>query len=59
LDALCGIFGIIPHDRHTAPGDAFLTAHAFLRLLKLAAKHQRTTLGRLAEPLAMSVEEAG
>jgi DNA polymerase-3 subunit epsilon len=26
LDALCEAFGVIPHDRHTASGDAFLTA---------------------------------
>jgi len=50
LDSLCEMFGVIPHDRHTAPGDAFLTAQVFLRLLRLAAKHGRTTLGRLAQP---------
>lgn len=49
LDALCSLFGVIPHDRHTAPGDAFITALVFLRLLKLAEKHGRTTLGRLLE----------
>jgi DNA polymerase III subunit epsilon len=50
LDALCALFDIIPHDRHTAAGDAFITALVFQRLLRLAAKHQRTTLGRLLEP---------
>lgn len=50
LDALCERFGVIPHDRHTAPGDAFLTAQVFLRLLRLAAKHGRTTLGQVAQP---------
>jgi DNA polymerase-3 subunit epsilon len=50
LDALCGLFNIIPHDRHTAPGDAFMTALVFQRLLRLAAKHGRTTLARLLEP---------
>jgi DNA polymerase-3 subunit epsilon len=50
LDSLCDMFGVIPHDRHTAGGDAFLTAQVFLRLLKLAARHGRTTLGRVAEP---------
>lgn len=50
LDGLCALFGIIPHDRHTAPGDAFMTAQVFLRLLKLAARHGRTTVGRLTEP---------
>lgn len=50
LDALCALFGIIPHDRHTAAGDAFMTALVFQRLLRSAAKHGRTTLARLAEP---------
>ena len=50
LDSLCEMFGVIPHDRHTAPGDAFLTAQVFLRLLRLAKKHGRTNLGRLAQP---------
>lgn len=50
LDGLCAMFGIIPHDRHTAAGDAFMTAQVFLRLLKLAGRHGRTTLGRLIEP---------
>ena len=36
LDSLCARFGIVPHDRHTAGGDAFLTALIFLRLLRLA-----------------------
>ena len=50
LDALCEMFGVVPHDRHTASGDAFMTAQVFLRLLRLAAKSGRTTLGRLTEP---------
>jgi DNA polymerase III subunit epsilon len=50
LDGLCAQFNIIPHDRHTAPGDAFITALVFQRLLRLAARHGRATLGRLAEP---------
>ena len=50
LDALCDLCDVIPHDRHTAGGDAFITAQIFLRLLKLAARHGRTTLGRIAEP---------
>ncbi|MBS1828429.1 MAG: 3'-5' exonuclease [Acidobacteria bacterium] len=50
LDGLCTQFGVVPHDRHTAAGDAWITALIFLRLLRLAAKHGRTTLGRLAEP---------
>lgn len=49
LDALCGMFDIIPHDRHTAEGDAFITAQVFLRLLRLASRHGRATLGPLSE----------
>ncbi len=50
LDALCALFGVIPHDRHTAPGDAFMTALVFQRLLRLAVKCHRTTVGQLLEP---------
>jgi DNA polymerase-3 subunit epsilon len=50
LDGLCAMFGVIPHDRHTAAGDAFMTALVFQRLLRLASQHGRTTLGRLMEP---------
>jgi DNA polymerase-3 subunit epsilon len=57
LDALCGMFHIIPHDRHTAAGDAFLTAQVFQRLLRIAAKHGRTTLGRIGERFAPGVQD--
>ena len=50
LDSLCEMCGVAPHDRHTASGDAFLTAQVFLRLLRLAARHGRKTLGQLCEP---------
>jgi DNA polymerase-3 subunit epsilon len=50
LDALCDLFGVIPHDRHTASGDAFITAQVFLRLLRLASRHGRDTLDGIAEP---------
>jgi DNA polymerase III subunit epsilon len=50
LDELCDRFGVIPHDRHTAPGDAFMTALVFQRLLRLATRAGRTTLGQLCEP---------
>jgi DNA polymerase-3 subunit epsilon len=49
LDTLADLFGVIPHDRHTASGDAFITALVFLRLLKLAARHGRTTLGSVVQ----------
>ena len=51
LDSLCELFDVKPHDRHTAPGDAFITAQIFLRLLALAHKHVRETLGALCEPV--------
>ncbi len=47
LDALCERFGVLPYDRHTAPGDAFLTAQVFLRLLRLAVRQDRGTLESL------------
>ncbi|MEP7352473.1 MAG: exonuclease domain-containing protein [Acidobacteriota bacterium] len=50
LDGLCNMFGVIPHDRHTAAGDAFMTALVFQRLLRLAESHGRITLGQVAEP---------
>jgi DNA polymerase-3 subunit epsilon len=50
LDALCTLFDIIPRDRHTAPGDAFMTALVFQRLLRLAVRHGRKTLARVMEP---------
>lgn len=49
LDALCRLFEVTPHDRHTAPGDALLTALVFLKLLRLAKRHGRTDLGGLSE----------
>lgn len=47
LDALAGFYGITPHDRHTAPGDAFITAQIFLRLRRLAERQGWLTLGEL------------
>ena len=49
LDALCEMFGVIPHGRHTASGDAFITAQVFLRLLRPASRCGREALGRLSE----------
>jgi DNA polymerase-3 subunit epsilon len=53
LDTLADLFGVIPHDRHTASGDAFITALVFLRLLKLASRHGRTTLGVLCQEFVL------
>ena len=49
LDALCEMFGVAAHDRHTAGGDAFLTARIFQRLLRAAKSVGRNTLGALCE----------
>ncbi|HEY4362451.1 MAG TPA: 3'-5' exonuclease [Bryobacteraceae bacterium] len=49
LDGLCEMFGVAPHDRHTAGGDAFLTAQVFLRLLRAANKVGRTTVGSISQ----------
>jgi DNA polymerase III subunit epsilon len=50
LDGLCEMFGIPAHDRHTAGGDAFITAQVFLRLLRAARRTGRRTLAALTEP---------
>jgi len=50
LDGLCEMFGVAMHDRHTAGGDAFLTAQVFLRLLRAAKAVGRVTLGSLCVP---------
>ena len=59
LDALCEMFDVIPHDRHTASGDAFLTAQVLLRLLRLAARHGRTTLASISEPFVDESQPTG
>ena len=53
LDSLCGMFDVIPHDRHTAAGDAFITAQVFQRLLRLATRHGRAELAALCEPFQL------
>src|SRR5204862_8353615 len=57
LDALCDLFGIAPHGRHTASGDAYLTAEVFLRLRPLALRHGRGQLAQICAPF--EEEEAG
>jgi DNA polymerase-3 subunit epsilon len=55
LDALCEMFGVIPHDRHTASGDAFITAQVFLRLTRMALRFGRGTLARISEPFEVEI----
>jgi DNA polymerase-3 subunit epsilon len=57
LDSLCEAFGVIPHDRHTASGDAFMTALVFLRLRRLALKYGRERLGQICEPFKEDTAE--
>ena len=57
LDGLCALFGVIPHDRHTASGDAFITAQVFLRLERLAGRFGRRTLGRISEPFEVEATD--
>ncbi len=47
LDNLCLKYQIALDDRHTAAGDAFLTAQLFLKLKKLAAQKGILKLGEL------------
>lgn len=47
LDALCERYGIALDDRHTAAGDAFLTAQLLMKLLKLAEKKGIKDFGEL------------
>jgi len=58
LDALCTLFGVVPHDRHTASGDAFITARVFQRLLRLARRTGRVTLRALTERFEPDEEDA-
>ncbi|MFD2035852.1 PolC-type DNA polymerase III [Belliella marina] len=47
LDSLCERYGIPLDDRHTAAGDAFLTAQLLMKLLKLAEQKGITNFGEL------------
>lgn len=59
LDALCQLFEVEPHDRHTAGGDALITALIFLRLLHISRKFGRMTLGALSEPYVAEEMDEG
>lgn len=50
LDGLSRFFRVRPADRHTAAGDAFITAQIFLRLLKISKRHFWLRLGQLTQP---------
>jgi DNA polymerase-3 subunit epsilon len=54
LDALCEMFDLVPYGRHTASGDAFLTAEVFLRLRPIALRNGRGLLGGICEPFKES-----
>jgi len=47
LDRLCDRYGIAADDRHTAAGDAFLTAQLLVKLLKIADKKGIRSYGDL------------
>ncbi len=56
LDGLLRRFSIEPHDRHTAAGDAFLTAQVFQRLAARARRLGVSTLGDLLNLDASAAE---
>lgn len=58
LEELCDYFGIAMHDRHTAPGDAFLTAQVFLRLLRLCKRAGIVDLQALNAVAQVSLESS-
>ncbi|MBV1924204.1 MAG: 3'-5' exonuclease [Flavobacteriaceae bacterium] len=47
LDDLCEIFNVKKHDRHTASGDAYITALIFLKILSSLKKTKKITLNDL------------
>ncbi len=56
LDSMLRRFSIQPHDRHTAAGDAFLTAQVFQRLAARARRLGVSTLGDLLDLDASAAE---
>ncbi|MEW5762991.1 MAG: exonuclease domain-containing protein [Bacillota bacterium] len=59
LDVLLAVHGIEPHGRHSALGDALLTARLFLRFLDLLAREQVLTLGDLQRRLNRRLRATG
>lgn len=47
LDRLCTVFNLNKHDRHTASGDALLTALIFLKVVSHLSKKRKPNLGDL------------
>lgn len=47
LDALCTLFSIKKHDRHTAAGDAYITGLIFMKILSNLRKTKKITLNDL------------
>lgn len=47
LDRLCNILKVSKHDRHTASGDAFITALLFLKILARLKKERKVHLSDL------------
>jgi len=58
LDAVAQFFGITTHDRHTASGDAFITAQILMKLLRYARKSGLHTLGDILQK-PKDVQEPG
>lgn len=56
LEELCLLFDIAMHDRHTAPGDAFLTAQVFLRLMRYCNRISIRDLNSLQAVCKVSAE---
>lgn len=55
LDRLCDMYRITQSDRHTAPGDAFITALLLLKLLFRLQKRGVNTLGALRSAPGMGL----
>lgn len=55
LDELCRRYGIEPFDRHTAAGDAFITAQLLIKLIQLAQMKGLLTVGQLMEKKRMGL----